>query len=156
MELIPLALNIPLLLAAAFTDLRNLRISNELALMSAALFILTCPLLPMPEIWARLLAALLAFAAGFVLFIPGVLGGGDVKFLSVFMLFVPSDSLIVFSYIFSFSLIAGIAAVLTWRGAVRRPSPGLAGLQAKGKLPMGLSIALAGLLHFGVLAAGIF
>ncbi len=151
MDVIPLALVLPLLILTAVSDLRGLKIPNALSVIALALFALTAPLLPLPEIGIRLLAALCVFAVGFLLFALRTVGGGDVKILSVLMLFIPADTLVLFGYVFPASLLAAILLLGAGR-AVLPPAPALRGFNARGKLPMAVAIALAGAAHLLLIA----
>jgi prepilin peptidase CpaA len=147
MDLIPLILLAPVLIAVAYFDLRYMRIPNALALIAIALFLAMTPFLAWPEVGIRLLAAATTLVIGFALFAMGLFGGGDAKMMAALMLFVPSQTLVLFGYGFSFAMIAGIALIL-----LLRAMPVLAGstwvsLQQRGTFPMGISIAMAGLLH---------
>jgi prepilin peptidase CpaA len=79
-----------LLLWAAVSDLRNYLIPNRICLAVAALYPvywLAGAAGGMPVDWSSgVLAAGLIFAAGFVLFSVGVIGGGDVKLFSAIAL----------------------------------------------------------------------
>lgn len=152
MTLVPLVLLAPVLLAVIWSDLRYMRIPDELSLVTIAIFIGVCLVAPPVDFWFRLLAALAVLSLGFAGFCVGLWGGGDVKFLAVLMLFVPIPTLAVFNYLFAASMLVGVGLVL----ALRR-IPALAGhrwksIAAKGRYPMGLSIGLAGLLHPAVVA----
>ncbi|MBD3802347.1 hypothetical protein BMI90_14100 [Thioclava sp. L04-15] len=154
LQLLPLVALAPLLFMVAFSDLREMRIPNRLVLIALGLFVLCAPLLGWSEIGARLTVAGVTLAIGYVLFTLRAFGGGDVKFLTVLMLFVPSAAVAQFLIVFSVSLIIGsgiaiglqrapVAARLDWMTCRRR-----------GKLPMGISLAMAGLALPYVLAIG--
>lgn len=147
MELVPLVLNTPILLFAAVSDLRGLKIPNKLALISVVVFCLTCPLLPFPEVVARLLAAAATFAVLIVMFALRLLGGGDVKILAALMLFIPSYSLPLFGFVLSIALLISIALLVLARAIVRATETGFAGFDANGAVPMGVPIAWAGIAH---------
>lgn len=146
-QFLPLIAVSPLLLYAGLEDLRHLRIPNWLVLGMAAVFVLTAPVAGWEETGLRLLAATAVLLICFVLFCCRVLAGGDVKMMATVMLFVPTSALISFSWSFSLSMIAAVAAVT----ALQRLSPERfpwpwASVQAPGKLPMGVAISLALLL----------
>ncbi|MDK3072575.1 prepilin peptidase [Sedimentitalea sp. JM2-8] len=146
-EFIPLVLSAPLLAAMAIGDLRRLRISNRLVLAMLAIFVLSAPfLLPPSEIGARVIVALSVFVLGTAGFALGLWGGGDVKALAALMLFLPSAALPIYAYIFAFSMLAGIALVLTFRAAFGTPETAWHAFRPQTEFPMGLSIALSGML----------
>ena len=144
---IPLFFVIPLLIAAAASDLRHLRISNKLSIIALVLFAASCVLLPPDEILARVLCAGLVFVLGFILFAFHIVGGGDVKILSALMLFIPSYSVMLFGYVFSASLLVGITVILLLRKMPLGVGANWASVQSDNTLPMGISIALAGVVH---------
>lgn len=149
MTLFPLALMLPILGIAAYTDLTKMKIPNKLSLIGIILFAVCMPFLPLEETGLRILTAAIVFAVMFALFAIGLFGGGDVKLLSVLMLFIPSNSLFAFAYIFSVSMLFGIAIVLLLQTFPRLVPSHWLSAQRKGHFPMGISIALAGVLCFG-------
>jgi len=151
-ELIPLLLFSPVLVVVAISDLRQMRIPNRLSLIALALFVGSCFVLPMNEISLRLFCAALVFCVGFLLYVFRILGGGDVKMLSATMLFVPSSSLVLFAYVFSASMLAGILFIVILRNLPLRLEENWVSMQENNSLPMGISIALAGILHLLLLA----
>ncbi len=153
MELIPIHLLAPVLLMVAYSDLRYLRIPNPLSIVALALFVVTMPLLDLGEIGWRMFGAVAVFGVGFAMFALRLVGGGDVKFLAVLMLFVPSHTYALFMLNFSATLLVGIAAILTLRVAPILQSSRFIAIKAKSRFPMGVSIALTGLTHPFVVAA---
>ena len=125
--------------------MRRLRIPNALCLAGLALFVFCLPLLAPSEIAWRLLGAGLVFCAGFALFAAGIVAGGDVKALSVLVLFVPSAAWLVYAQVFAVSLLAGIALVALAQRLPGAEASGWAMRRERGAMPMGLSIALSGL-----------
>jgi len=147
MELLPLILLAPILIAVAYFDLRYMRIPNVLVLIACALFLVTSPFVAVPELGVRLLTALLMLGVGFAFFATGLFGGGDAKMLAALMLFVPSQTYVIFGYGFSFAMIAGIGLILLLRTVRVLTDSTWVSLQQRGTFPMGISIAMAGLLH---------
>lgn len=147
MEILPLAFVIPVLLVAACSDLRHLRISNSLSLIALGIFAVFCPLLSFDEMISRLMFAGIVFVIGFLLFAFRIVAGGDVKLLSTLMLFIPSESLVLFGYVFSSSLLISIFAQVCLRATKPRFASEWASVQESGTLAMGVSIAIAGVLH---------
>ncbi len=68
MELLPLMLFAPVLVAVAYHDIRYMRIPNVLSLIGLGLFVLTAPLVGWEELGLRLLSAAAVFAVGIVVF----------------------------------------------------------------------------------------
>lgn len=124
-----------------------MRIPNLLVAISLVLFVLCAPLLGWPEIAWRLVVAIVVFVLGTVGFALRLFGGGDVKMLAALMLFVPSQTLNGFGYGFSLALLVGILFVLGLRAVPVLQNADLAVIRERGKFPMGISIALAGILH---------
>ncbi len=153
MELLPLALAVPILVWIAWTDFRLMRIRNGAVLLTVAVFALTAPLIGWPEAGWRLLAAAVVFVVGFALFALRAMGGGDVKMATALMLLVPSGSYTLFGYVFSAAILIALLAILGLRAipSLRRSGP--VSLRARGTFPMGLAFGLGGVMHLGVLAA---
>lgn len=147
MTLLPLILMSPILAAAAYHDMRYMRIPNILSLLALGLFVATLPLLPVGEIGARLLAAALVFAFGIVVFALRLFGGGDVKLMAVLMLFIPSQSHAIFAFGFSAAMLIGVAFIMTLRAAPWLSSSDWITIRQRGTFPMGISIAAAGIMH---------
>ncbi len=146
-QLVPLLMLAPVLLAVGYFDLRYLRIPNILSLIGLGIFALTFPLLGWSETGARLLIAAAVLLVGTLAFAARLFGGGDVKILSVLMLFIPSGSLMLYSWGFSAAMMLGILFVLVLRRTPVVRHSSWKGIRSKGKFPMGISIALSGLVH---------
>ncbi|MGB7270400.1 MAG: prepilin peptidase [Albidovulum sp.] len=146
MSLAPLVMLSPVLLAVAYCDLRFMRIPNVLSILAVALFVISC-LFSMPvDLLARITVAALVFGLGFVAFCLRMFGGGDVKILSALMLFVPMPSLAQFAYLFSASMLIGILAILGLRKLPQAAGHSWKAISGSTKFPMGISIALSGIL----------
>lgn len=147
MDTLPLFLLSPVLFAAAYFDLRYLRIPNWLVLTAIGLFALTLPAIGWQEAGFRILVSVFVLMLGFTLFVLNLFGGGDVKMMAALLLFVPSGSYTEFAFGFSAAMVIGILGV-----SVIRSMPVLAGStwafarQTK-SFPMGVSIAMCGLSH---------
>jgi prepilin peptidase CpaA len=105
-----------LLLQAAWTDLNEYKIRNELILVLAALFVLYTVLTAR---WADLkwdvLFAALMFVVMLAFYSIGWLGGGDVKILTVAFLWTGSSGALPFAILLSFfSGVHALAARLGW------------------------------------------
>lgn len=146
-HLLPLVALAPLLVTAALSDLRHLRIPNGCVLSAIAVFAFAVLLGLVPDLAPRLLVAASVLVLGFAAYCFRLFGAGDVKFLAVLLLFVPVASLQVYAFVFSAAMLLGITAFLSLKRV-----PGIASLNwrsmAPGRqLPMGVPIALSGLLH---------
>ncbi len=81
---------LPPALAAAVWDLKTMTIPNRLAGATAALFLVFCfATLSLEDALWRLGAAALVLGVGFLLFIAGVMGGGDAKLAAAYAPLIP-------------------------------------------------------------------
>lgn len=143
-DLILLIALIPVVLASALSDLRQLKIRNTHVLTAICLFASLAPfLLDGDEIASRLLVATLTFAVCFALFALRVIGGGDAKMFAVVMLFVPATDAEYFLRIFAIALAAVSlgALVLQDSPAVRWLS--WSSVQERRHVPVGVAIAIS-------------
>lgn len=146
-DLAPLLWLSPILAAVGYYDLRYMRIPNTLSLIGLALWVLSLVVFPPVDLFARFAVAGIVFAIGFTGFFFRLLGGGDVKILTVLMLFIPVSTLAVFGNVFSVSLVLGVAFVLTARRVPALAHVPFKSLSPNAGFPMGISIAMAGLAH---------
>ena len=108
---LPLVLTLVLLVVtglAAISDLRSFTIPNTFPILVAILFVVALPFLQMPIelMLSHLGAGVLGFIIGFVFFILGLMGGGDVKLFAALCLFTPLSGL------------AGFAAAVAIAGGI--------------------------------------
>jgi len=147
MQLLPIILLLPVMLAVGFCDFRYMKIPNILSILGIIIFIGTAFLLPIPEIGLRILASIIAMVVGFILFALRMFGGGDIKIFSVLMLFIPSQTMALFGLVFSISILFGIGLIMTLRIAPGAQESRWVSLKERVKFPMGISISLAAILH---------
>ncbi|MDV7269942.1 prepilin peptidase [Thioclava sp. A2] len=141
-DLLLLALVLPLVVAAALSDLRRLKIPNSYVLVAVVIFLGVAPvLLTLDDLGARVLGAGIALAIGFVLFGLRLFGGGDVKMMAALMLFVPVGASALFMQMFSLALLVTAGGMLFVQRAGGHPD--WASVQARGKMPVGVPMALA-------------
>lgn len=115
--LILLVLTFPLVIWAAWSDLKFMIIPNKLCLALLAVFVLVAPfLLPLPEFGIRLLQGAIVLAITFTLNALGLMGGGDAKLFAVIAPFINRAD--VAPYFFILALLA-LAAVALHRLAFR-------------------------------------
>lgn len=146
-EVVPLLGAAPLLVVMAASDLRSMVIPNRLILGLIALFVIVAPFyLGMDALLLRIAVAGAVFAVCFAAFVFNVLAGGDVKALSALMLFIPTDALTAYAFTFSASMMAGMLIVLGLRQAFGSPDSRFVSMAVTRGYPMGVSIALSGLL----------
>jgi len=147
MTMLPLLLIAPLLVWGAWSDLRRMRIPNAVSLVALVVFGVTILVAPPEDLVARIAVASAVFAAGFVTYLFGLFGGGDVKMLSALILFVPAPTLVLFAYVFSAAMLVGMGIVLGLRRVPAAHRLGWKSISGSTGFPMGLSIAMAGLAH---------
>ena len=135
----------PLLVAAAYCDLRYMKIPNLISLVLVAAFLIGAAVQPMPDLAFRLIAAATVLVVGFGAFALRLFGGGDVKLLAALMLYVPATGFGPFAYLFSAAMLAGMGFVLLARLIPRTGESTWKFLSGKREFPMGISIALSGL-----------
>ena len=147
MPLLPLVLIAPLLFSVAYSDLSRMQIPNALSLIAIAIFAASATIAPPDDVVWRVAVAAAVFALGFVCYCLGLFGGGDVKMLSALLLFVPVPTLALFAYVFSASMLGGILIVLALRRVPAAQRLGWKSISGSTGFPMGLPIAVAGLIH---------
>lgn len=146
MDDLPLILVSPLMAAMVWTDLRHMRIPNTLV-GAVALVGLGCALAGlMPDLGARLIAGAAVFAFGLMLFALRVMGGGDVKMLAVLVPLVPPSALTSFVLLLSATMILGAIGMAGARRVAGGPGSSWTSLRARGRYPLGLSIAAAAMI----------
>ena len=146
MDDLPLILAAPLMAAMIWTDLRHMRIPNTLV-AAVALLGLGCALAGlMPDLAPRLIAGGAVFLAGLALFAMGVMGGGDVKMLAVLVPLVPPAALPGFAMLLSVTMLAGALLLMGVRRVAGGPESQWESLRARGRYPLGLSIAAAAMI----------
>jgi len=142
-------LSIALLVVAAYSDIRTLRIPNALVGAIAALGILRLVLLGNPITATYAVgAALLVFFVGCVLFRYRIVGGGDVKLLTATIPLIWYRDL--FNFLSLMSIIGALLAVVVVLVHNYLPlvsGPCLAARLPKGRLPVpyGVAISFAGI-----------
>ncbi len=138
------------------SDLRWMRIPNWTALTGVAVFLAALPWMGWDEALFRAIAALIVFVIGFVLFAVRILAGGDVKFLSALVLMIPSASLSLFGFVFSFAMLASISFLTVARATEFAGHSRWVGMRTRQHMPMGVAMGLAGLLHLAILGMNDF
>jgi prepilin peptidase CpaA len=136
----------PILLAVALSDMKHLRIPNTMVMAGLGLFLLCAPLLGGSEAMMRAAISVLAFVVCVGLFAIRVMGGGDAKMIPVVFLFIPSEMAVRYLIVFGWSLPLGMMLVFLARRSVQTKLAGWASLKADAEFPMGVSIALSGVI----------
>lgn len=139
------------LIAAAVSDARTYLIPNRYSAAILLAFALYAVGKPMPVWIDGVLAALLCFAAGVLLFERGMLGGGDVKLLTAAALWAGFEQMALLLFT---TAVAGGALALAHLSPLHRYMPArpgevalAGGIRARlhQSIPFGVAIALGGL-----------
>ena len=157
-QILAAAATIPLLMAAAFTDLARYRIPNVIVCAIVAIFVIGAAFnLSWPALAWSAAAGVGMFLLGAGLFAFGLFGGGDVKLIAAMALWTGFADLPRFLFVMS---AAGglLGAVWLVRRRLRRPAPAVGGpasndapsVRIPNRIPYGVAIALAGLDFFVV------
>ena len=133
---------LPICFYVAFTDLREMRITNQAVLVLAAIFLVIGPfVMPLPDYgwrWVQLLGALLA---GIVLNAAGAMGAGDAKFIAAAAPFIHAGDL---STVIKLLAAVLLSAVVTHKlvkiSPLRNLAPHWDSWSQKRDFPMGLAL----------------
>lgn len=146
---------LPICLYVAFTDMAQMRITNQAVILLALVFlILGIFLFPMQEYLWRIGALLAVLIVGMILNAAGAFGAGDAKFIAAAAPFIALGDLRLVIALFMATL---LAAAVAHRGAkhtpLRRLAPHWESWEKGRKFPMGLALgpALAIYLILGAL-----
>ena len=133
---------LPICLYVAFTDMKQMRITNQAVLVLTAIFVLLgLFLLPFDTYLWRLLSLVVVLVVGIVLNAAGVMGAGDAKFAAAAAPYIAWGDLRLLMVLFMATL---LAAAATHRGVkytpLRRLAPDWQSWQETKKFPMGLAL----------------
>lgn len=133
---------LPICFYVAFTDLREMRITNQAVLLLAAVFVVVgLFLLPLPTYGIRLLQMGVILVVGIVLNAAGAVGAGDAKFAAAAAPFIAIGDLRLLIAIFAANLLAAfVTHRLVKYTPLRRIAPDWKSWTAGWKFPMGLSL----------------
>lgn len=133
---------LPICLYVAFTDLREMRITNQAVLVLAVLFAVLGPIaLPLDAYLWRLAQLGIVLAAGFVLSAAGAVGAGDAKFAAAAAPYVALGDTRLLIVIFTANLLAAVATHrLAKHTPLRRIAPHWQSWGKAWDFPMGLSL----------------
>ncbi|TDE39699.1 prepilin peptidase [Antarcticimicrobium sediminis] len=137
---LPFAL--PICLYVCFTDLSQMRITNQAVLALAAVFVIVGLIaLPLPVYGMRLAQLFGVLLVGFVLAAAGAMGAGDAKFAAAATPFIAAGDLRLLLALFAANLLAAFATHrLAKYTPLRRIAPEWKSWSAGRKFPMGLSL----------------
>lgn len=146
---------LPLCFYAAFTDLKEMKITNQMVIALAVVFVVVGPVaLDLSTYGAGLIRMAVVLVAGIVLTAVGAMGAGDAKFMAAAAGFIMPADLQLVVLILSANL---LAAVVTHRLAkftpLRRIVPDWKSWDAGRKFPMGLSLGTSLAIYLGLAAA---
>jgi prepilin peptidase CpaA len=133
---------LPICFYVAFTDLSDMRITNQAVLALAAVFVIVGAIvLPLPVYGMRLVQMVVVLVIGIMLNAGGAMGAGDAKFAAAAAPFVAPGDFRVLLAIFAANL---LAAFVTHRMVkytpLRKIAPGWKSWDMGWKFPMGLSL----------------
>ncbi|MFV0515312.1 MAG: prepilin peptidase [Jhaorihella sp.] len=133
---------LPICFYAAFTDLRDMRITNQSVVLLAAVFVLAgLVALPLPVYGMRLVQMLAVLVVGIALNAGGAIGAGDAKFAAAAAPYIAPGDLRLLLAIFAANLLAAFATHrLARHSPLRRIAPGWKSWHMGWKFPMGLSL----------------
>jgi len=133
---------LPICFYVAFTDLSDMRITNQAVMCLAAVFlVIGLIVLPLPVYGSRLVQMVVVLVLGIALNAGGVLGAGDAKFAAAAAPFVAPGDLRLLLAIFAANLLAAFATHrLAKYSMLRRVAPGWKSWDMGWKFPMGLSL----------------
>ncbi|MFT5797271.1 MAG: prepilin peptidase CpaA [Candidatus Azotimanducaceae bacterium] len=134
---------LPICFYVAFTDMREMRITNQ-AVMALGIVFLVVGLIALPfdvYLW-RLAQLAIVLVVGVVLNAAGVMGAGDSKFIAVAAPFVAQGDVRLLIPLFFVIMLAAVAAHrLAKHTALRRVAPHWISWDQGKKFPMGLALA---------------
>ncbi|MFC3614063.1 prepilin peptidase [Lutimaribacter marinistellae] len=133
---------LPLCFYVAFTDMREMRITNQSVIVLAVIFLLIAPFfLPLPVFGWQVAQLAIVLVAGIVLNGAGAIGAGDAKFAAAAAPYVFLPDIGILVMVFAANLLAAFTTHrLAKYTALRRVAPGWKSWEMGLKFPMGLSL----------------
>ena len=134
---------LPICLYVAFTDMREMRITNQAVLALGAVFIAVGLIaLPFDAYLWRLAQLAIVLVVGIILNAAGAMGAGDSKFIAVAAPFVAQGDVRMLIPLFCIIMLASVAAHrLVKHTPLRRLAPHWLSWDQGKKFPMGLALA---------------
>ena len=146
---------LPLCFYAAFTDLKEMKITNQMVIALAVVFVVVGPVaLDLSTYGAGLIRMAVVLVAGIVLTAVGAMGAGDAKFAAAAAPFIHLGDVRFLMALFAANLLAAfVAHRIGKHSGLRRLAPGWESWQSGRRFPMGLALggSLALYLVFGIL-----
>lgn len=145
---------LPICFYVCFTDLREMRITNQAVLALGLIFIVIGPFLfPLPEYGWRLVQMVVVLVIGFVLNAGGAMGAGDAKFAAAAAPYIALGDLRLLLAIFAANLLAAFTTHrLVKYTALRQIAPSWQSWDMGWKFPMGLSLGGTLAIYLGLAA----
>lgn len=133
---------LPICFYVAFTDMREMRITNQAVIALAVVFLIVGLIaLPLPVYGMRLVHLVAVLVVGIVLNAAGAVGAGDAKFAAAAAPFIALGDLPLLLLIFSANLLAAFFThKLAKHSPLRRVAPDWASWDRGWDFPMGLSL----------------
>jgi len=133
---------LPICLYVAFTDLREMRITNQAVLVLAGMFLIVgLFVLPLPVYGMRIVQMIAVLVIGIVLNTAGAIGAGDAKFAAAAApLIAPGDLRLLLALFAANLLAAFVTHRLAKHTPLRRIAPDWQSWNMGWKFPMGLSL----------------
>lgn len=133
---------LPICLYVCFTDLREMRITNQSVIALATVFLVVGLFaLSLPEYGVRVLQLVVVLLIGVLLNAGGAIGAGDAKFAAAAAPFIAPGDLRLLLAIFAANLLAAfVTHRLAKYSALRQLSPTWQSWEMGWKFPMGLSL----------------
>ena len=135
---------LPICFYVAFTDMREMRITNQAVIALAVVFVIVAPfVMPLPDYGWRLVQMVVMLVFGILLNAGGAMGAGDAKFLAAAAPYIALQDIKILVVIMAANM---LAAVATHSIARHTPLRELAPhwdswAREKKRFPMGLSLA---------------
>ncbi len=135
---------LPICFYVAFTDLREMRITNQAVVTLAVIYLLLGPfLMPLPDYGWGFVRLIVALLIGIVLNAGGAMGAGDAKFIAAAAPFIHTGDVEILIKLLAAVL---LAAVVTHRLAkytpLKRLAPHWTSWSKKRDFPMGLALGV--------------
>lgn len=136
---------LPLCLYVAFTDMKQMRITNQAVVLLGLIFlVLGLFALPFETYLWRLMSLIIVLALGILLNAAGVMGAGDAKFAAAAAPYIALGDLRLLMALFMAVLLAAAATHRAVKySPLRRLAPEWQSWQETKKFPMGLALGTA-------------
>jgi prepilin peptidase CpaA len=133
---------LPICLYVMFTDMAQMRITNQaVAALAITFLVIGLCVLPFNTYLWRLLGLVIVLIIGIVLNAIGAMGAGDSKFLAAGAPFVPLGDLGMLTPLFMIVLVAALVAhKIAKHSPLRQLAPGWISWTQEKKFPMGLAL----------------